>query len=96
MTFPPERTLLNLSQAAPVDPPTAALRDAMVAAVSENDIHIYGPVLGLPSLRTEIAGQWSALYGGEITAKQVAITSGCNQAFCAVMSMIASAGTDRR
>ncbi|MBL4872960.1 MAG: aminotransferase [Rhodobacteraceae bacterium] len=90
--FPPERPLLNLSQAAPVDPPPAALRDAMIAAVKEDDSHIYGPVLGLPTLRAEIAEQWSALYGGEITAQQVAITSGCNQAFCAVISTIASAG----
>ena len=90
--FPKDRPLLNLSQAAPVDPPPAALREAMVAAVAEDDSHIYGPVLGLPALRLEIAEQWSALYGGDIKAEQVAITSGCNQAFCAVMSTIASAG----
>jgi len=92
VNFPPERPLLNLSQAAPVDPPPEALRDAMVAAVAEDDSHIYGPVLGLPALRSEIAGQWSALYGGAISAEQVAITSGCNQAFCAAISTIASAG----
>ncbi len=92
VTFPPDRPLLNLSQAAPVDPPTAELRAAMVAAVAQDDSHIYGPVMGLPALRTEIAGQWSALYGGDIAPDQVAITSGCNQAFCAVMSTIASAG----
>ena len=90
--FPPERPLLNLSQAAPVDPPHALLREAMVAAVAEDDSHIYGPVLGLPALRQEIATQWSALYGGAIAPDQVAITSGCNQAFCAVMCTIASAG----
>ncbi|PCJ75576.1 MAG: hypothetical protein COA53_05425 [Rhodobacteraceae bacterium] len=90
--FPPDRPLLNLSQAAPVDPPPAALRNAMVAAVAEDDSHIYGPVLGLPSLRAEISTQWTALYGGDIAPTQVAITSGCNQAFCAAVSTIASAG----
>jgi aspartate/methionine/tyrosine aminotransferase len=90
--FPPDRPLLNLSQAAPVDPPPQVLRDAMIAAVAEDDSHIYGPVLGLPALRAEIATQWSALYSGEITPEQVAITSGCNQAFTAVMSTIAEAG----
>jgi len=92
ITFPPDRPLLNLSQAAPVDPPPAELRDAMVAAVAEDDSHIYGPVLGLPALRAEIAEQWSSLYSGKIETSQVAITSGCNQAFCAVISTIASAG----
>mgnify|MGYP002639945881 CR=1 FL=1 len=92
VTFPPERPLLNLSQAAPVDPPPEALREAMAAAVAEDDSHIYGPVLGLPALRSEIAEQWSSIYGGAIEAEQVAITSGCNQAFCAVISTIASAG----
>ncbi|MEO1918750.1 MAG: aminotransferase class I/II-fold pyridoxal phosphate-dependent enzyme [Paracoccaceae bacterium] len=72
--------MLNLSQAAPVDPSPQALRDAMVEAVAEDDSHFYGPVLGLPALRAEIARQWSALYGGNIAPDQVAITSGCNQA----------------
>lgn len=90
--FPVGRPLLNLSQAAPVDPPPLALRQAIVDAVAEDDSHIYGPVLGLPALRAEIATQWSQVYGGKIGAAQVAITSGCNQAFCAVMSTIAEAG----
>ena len=41
-------------------------------------------------LGTETSNQWSQVYGGQIDASQVAITSGCNQAFCAVMSTIAS------
>ncbi|MHA1129020.1 MAG: aminotransferase class I/II-fold pyridoxal phosphate-dependent enzyme, partial [Alphaproteobacteria bacterium] len=90
--FPADRPLLNLSQAAPVDPPPDALRQAMVDAVAQDDSHIYGPVLGLPALRAEIAKQWSQIYSGRINASQVAITSGCNQAFCAVMSTIAGTG----
>jgi len=92
VTFPDDRPLLNLSQAAPIDPPPAALRGAMVDAVTEDDSHIYGPVLGNPALRAEIAAQWSAAYNGEITPTQVAITSGCNQAFSAAIATIATAG----
>ena len=45
--FPPERPLLNLSQAAPVEPPPEALREAMAEMVrAEADTHLYGPVLG--------------------------------------------------
>jgi len=92
VTFPDNRPLLNLSQAAPVEPPVESMRQAMIDAVAEDDSHIYGPVLGLPALRAEIAMQWSDLYGGSISPEQVAITQGCNQAFCAVMSTIASDG----
>lgn len=91
-TFPPERPLINLSQAAPIDPPPAALRAALAEAIYEDDSHIYGPVLGNPGLRAEVASQWSGVYGGNIDVAQVAITSGCNQAFSATMSTIASAG----
>ena len=45
-------------------------------------------------LREEIANQWSLAYGGSIAADQVAITQGCNQAFCAVMSTLAGAGDE--
>ncbi|MBF9032559.1 aminotransferase [Rhodobacterales bacterium HKCCE3408] len=93
--FPPDRPLINLSQAAPVDPPPEGLRQAMADAVLTNaQAHLYGPVLGLPDLRAEIASQWSAAYGGAIDPSQVAITSGCNQAFVAAMATIAGAGDE--
>ncbi|MEH6774732.1 MAG: aminotransferase class I/II-fold pyridoxal phosphate-dependent enzyme, partial [Cereibacter changlensis] len=93
--FPPDRPLLNVSQAAPVDPPPMALREALAeAALHDPQAHLYGPVLGLPALREEIAAQWSAAYGGAIAPTQVAITQGCNQAFTAVMSTLAGAGDE--
>ena len=95
VTFPPERPLINVSQAAPVDSPPEGLRRAIAeAALNNPDAHLYGPVLGLPALRAEIASQWSAAYGGTIAPEQVAITQGCNQAFCAVMSTLAGAGDE--
>jgi aspartate/methionine/tyrosine aminotransferase len=92
-TFPENLPLLNLSQAAPVDPPPKVLREAMARMVlHEDDTHLYGPVLGLPGLRAEIAMQWSAAYGGVIGPEDVAITAGCNEAFCTVMTAIAEPG----
>ncbi len=92
-TFPANRPLINVSQAAPVDPPPLPLRQALAeAALNDPAAHLYGPVLGLPALRDEIAAQWSAAYGGAITPGQVAITQGCNQAFTAVMATLAGAG----
>jgi aspartate/methionine/tyrosine aminotransferase len=95
VTFPPERPLINVSQAAPVEIPPLGLRQALAeAALNNPDAHLYGPVLGLPALRAEIAQQWSAAYGGTIAPDQVAITQGCNQAFTAVMSTLAGAGDE--
>lgn len=95
VTFPPERPLINVSQAAPMEAPPEGLRRALAeAALNDPAAHLYGPVLGLPPLREEIARQWSAIYGGEIGAANVAITQGCNQAFCAILSTIAAAGDE--
>jgi aspartate/methionine/tyrosine aminotransferase len=94
-TFPADRPLINVSQAAPVDPPPLALRQALADAALHNDAaHLYGPVLGLPELRTEIAAQWSAAYGGTVAPENVAITQGCNQAFTAVLSTLAGHGDE--
>lgn len=91
--FAPERPLINLSQAAPVDPPPEPLAAAMAEAlISQPESHLYGPVLGLPELREELATQWSKAYGGAIRPTQVAVTAGCNQAFTAALSTLAGAG----
>ncbi len=95
VSFPPERPLINVSQAAPVDPPPEPLRRAMAeAAMNQPDAHLYGPVLGRPELREAVARDWSAAYGGSIRADQVAITQGCNQAFCAAIQTLAGAGDE--
>ena len=85
--------LLNLSQAAPTAmPPKPLLKALSDAMTADAEAHVYGPVLGLPELRREVAEQWSKAYGGEISADQVAITSGCNQAFAAAVMSLARAG----
>ena len=95
VTFPADRPLINISQAAPVDSPPLGLRQALAdAALNDPQAHLYGPVLGLPALREEIARQWSASYGGSIEPAQVAITQGCNQAFCTVMATLAGQGDE--
>ncbi len=89
VTHPADRPLLNVSQAAPVDPPPAPMRDAMAAIIRDDpEAHLYGPVLGMPELRAEIATRWTTAYGGVVRPDQVAITSGCNQAFAAAISAI--------
>lgn len=89
VTFPDNQPLLNVSQAAPVDPPPAPMLEAMAQIVlTDPAAHLYGPVLGLPDLRGEVAAQFSASYAGAIKAENVAITSGCNQAFAAAIATL--------
>ncbi|MEL6644588.1 MAG: aminotransferase [Pseudomonadota bacterium] len=93
VTFPEDRPLINLSQAAPVDPPPQAMREAMAEMIlSDASAHLYGPVLGLPELRAELAGQWAAEYGGEVAPENVGITAGCNEAFTAILATLAAPG----
>ncbi|MBL9052179.1 MAG: aminotransferase [Tabrizicola sp.] len=95
ITHPADRPLINVSQAAPVEIPPLGLRQALAdAALNNPDAHLYGPVLGLPELRVEIASQFSRAYGGRIEPGEVGITQGCNQAFCAVMATLAGAGDE--
>ena len=90
-----DRPLINVSQGAPVGPPPLAMRQAMAQIIVDNDeAHLYGPVLGLPDLRAEVAAQWSDSYGGQIIADNVAITSGCNQAFTAAISTLCGEGDE--
>ncbi len=87
--------LINVSQAAPVDPPVAALRAEIArVALEEPEAHLYGPVLGLPALRAAVAARWSHAYGGDVVPEDVAITSGCNQAFATAVATLAAPGDE--
>ncbi len=94
VTFPADRPLINVSQAAPVDPPALGMRHAMAAALEDPATHRYTPDLGMPPLRAKLAMHWGGLYGGAVSADQVAITSGCNQAFCAAISALCDHGDE--
>lgn len=93
--FPPDRPLINVSQAAPVDLPPLPMREAMAdAALNTPQAHLYGPVLGSPELRAEVATRTGRLYGGVVAPAQVAITSGCNQAFNAAIVTLTTEGDE--
>ena len=95
VSFPAGRPLLNVSQAAPADPPPLGLRRALAeAALNQDDAHLYGAVLGRGELRQALADQMSAHYVAEITPDQIGITSGCNQAFAATIAALCSEGDE--
>ncbi|MBB3993820.1 aspartate/methionine/tyrosine aminotransferase [Sulfitobacter undariae] len=95
VNFTTERPLINVSQAAPVEAPHPDMRKAMADAVIQDDaMHLYGPVLGMPELRSELAARTSRIYSGTVAASQVAITSGCNQAFAAAIATLCAEGDE--
>ena len=95
VNFTPDRPLINVSQAAPVDPPPKPMLQAMADTVlTDPGAHLYGPVLGYDPLRAQVAAEWSVAYGGQIAPENVAITSGCNQAFAAAIASLCTAGDD--
>jgi aspartate/methionine/tyrosine aminotransferase len=95
VTFPADRPLINVSQAAPVELPPLAMRQAIAdAAINTAQAHLYGPVLGSNELRAEVAARTARLYGGAVETAQVAITSGCNQAFNAAIMALTSEGDE--
>jgi aspartate/methionine/tyrosine aminotransferase len=95
VTFPADRPLINVSQAAPVDPPPAPLLQAIAEiALTDPAAHLYGPVLGLPELRDEIAARWSADYASPVRPAQIAVTAGCNQAYAAALMTLTAEGDE--
>jgi aspartate/methionine/tyrosine aminotransferase len=93
--FSSETPLIDVSQAAPSDPPPQVMRNAVADYVQKvPQAHLYGPILGMPELRTQLSRHWSETYNCDVGQDRVAITSGCNQAFCAAISALADEGDD--
>lgn len=86
------RRFINLSQAVPGYPPAERLSARVAELASAPGIHLYTDILGLPGLRQATASEIVAAYGGDVVAEDIAITAGCNQAFCLVMAALAGPG----
>jgi len=94
-TFTPDRPLIDVSQAAPAEAPPEPMREEIARVVRDiPSAHLYGPVLGLPALREALAAQIAGHYAGQVETAQVAITSGCNQAFCATVAALTGEGDE--
>lgn len=87
-------SVLDTAQAVPAYPPAPELRRHLAEAMDRGETHCYADILGLPALREALADHMSEVYGGPVTAGQVGITAGCNQAFCLVMAALARAGDE--
>lgn len=95
LTFTDDHRLINLSQAAPIDPPPAPMRAHMAELIeTQPDTHLYGDVLGLRELRDRLAEKVATTYCGPVAGDNIAITSGCNQAFTATLAALCDEGDE--
>ncbi len=86
------RQFLNLCQAVPSYPPAPELQHEFARLAQTDGIGGYTNIYGLESLRDIHASTMAADYAGHIASSQVAITTGCNQAFAAAVLTVAAAG----
>lgn len=84
--------LIDLAQAVPGAPPPDALLERLAAAGRDPASAAYGPITGDPALKAALAADVAALYGGRVEPEDVAITSGCNEAFAATVLALAGRG----
>jgi aspartate/methionine/tyrosine aminotransferase len=92
--FPADKPLIDLAQALPGHPPPDALVAHLAERLADPAVHRYTEILGLPALRAAHAAEISAAYGTPVPAEAVAVTAGCNQAFCLALMVLASAGDE--
>ena len=89
---PGNRALLNMCQAVPSYPPAETLQDEIARLAHEPNTGGYTDIFGIAPLRSAYAKHMSDDYKTSIDAANVAITTGCNQAFSASIMAIAKAG----
>ncbi|WP_225767584.1 aminotransferase [Inquilinus sp. Marseille-Q2685] len=91
-SFPADRPLIDLAQAVPGYAPPEALTAHLAERLRDPAVHRYTAILGLPELRAALAARFARYYGGAIGPQNLAITAGCNQAFCLAMAALARPG----
>ena len=92
--FPLDKPLLDVSQAVPNYAPAQSLQRHLAEEVLKPATALYTAIAGLPALRGALAQSLSAEYAGLIAPENIAITSGCNEAFSVAMMALASAGDE--
>ena len=84
--------LIDLSQAVPGYPPHPDMLAWLAETAGSPVFTGYGAIEGEEVLRTAYAAHVSGLYGAPVTAQNIHVTSGCNQAFICTAMAIAGAG----
>ena len=93
-TFPADEELLDLAQAVPSYAPAEALARHVATVAVEPATSLYSDILGTLELRAAFARHLGADYEASVNTENVAITSGCNQAYCVAVSALAGPGDE--
>ncbi|MFK7831191.1 MAG: aminotransferase [Congregibacter sp.] len=91
-TFPAQKPLLDLAQGVPSYPPADGISQHVADRAALFETAQYTSITGIPELRETLAAHVSERYGGQVTAQNMLITAGCNQAFCLTIQALARAG----
>ncbi len=78
----------------PAYSPAEALTAHLASAIRKPEMARYTPIVGRDDLRHALAAALGQAYGGRVTPDQVAITAGCNQAFCLALMALAGHGDE--
>lgn len=92
--FPADKPLIDVAQAVPGYPPPRALTDHLAGALGEPLLSRYTEIVGTAALRTALAADMNAQYAGDVTAGDLLISGGCNQAFCLATLALAGPGDE--
>ncbi|RKD35657.1 aminotransferase [Rhizobium sp. WW_1] len=84
--------LIDLSQAVPGYPAHPEMLRLLGEMAAQQAMTGYGPIEGEPVLRKAYAAHVAELYGADISAGNIHITAGCNQAFMCAAIALAGAG----
>ncbi len=91
---PRAEPLLDVAQAVPGYPPPRVVVEQIAALAGRPEMSLYTDILGLPALRARLAQHLSEDYRAPIECERVAITPGCNQAFCVAAMALAGPGDE--
>lgn len=94
VTTPGSDNLIDMCQAVPAHLPPQSLRDYLADAIKAGEGATYTDIRGIAPLREALAGNISERYQGTVTADDILITAGCNQAFCSVVDTLCQAGDE--
>lgn len=96
--FPAEKPLIDVCQAVPGYAPPETLTRHMAEQLQLPATHRYTDITGLPDLRVALSADIACAYSlterPAVTADNVMITAGCNQAYCLATAALAKAGDE--
>jgi len=91
---PDSNQLIDMCQAVPAHLPPQSLRDYLGEAIVRGEGAGYTDIRGILPLREELAKNIESRYQGQVSADDIVITAGCNQAFCSVIDSLCDRGDE--